>query len=186
MKKSTIILSAALLVGQFFQATSLSASSDVKLSTRASSQEDTSSAFAPGEVSKEETRQILDAFTRFITNQANRATVLTNFKVMLANQQEMGIRGVIVEEAKAQLNDPQKALFNATVEFFKTDLTIRLNPFFENMKAACPQKSELIDAALDIGVKMAILPKFLDFFATISTISPNYIGNLVAQGPMQL
>ena len=175
MKKTVVILSIALIVGHFANATSLFADSSSS-SNSASNQAVVEQTFEPGEVTQDEIQQIIVVFSELLTSQKNRATVLTNFKLMLANQPEMGIRRLVVEEAVSKLTEPQRALFNVTAGFFKLDLQVRLKSTFDDMLSAFPEQSALLDSALDIGVKMAIAPKFLDLFDAIAAISPNYIG----------
>ncbi len=135
----------------------------------------------PGEVTKEQVEKITKLISEIVMNPSNQQTALANFQMMLSDDAGMQIRKAAVDTASAAMGKPMRALMNATAGFFKGDLQIKLKSMFEMMAKMFPAKATSLNPMLEIGVKMAVMPKMDDLLASVEKISRAYIGNLIAR-----
>ena len=134
-----------------------------------------------GEVTKEEVAKITKLISEIVMNPSNQQTALANLQVMLMDDSAGQIRKAVVDGASDAMGKPMRALMNATAGFFKGDLQIKLKAMFGMMAQMFPAKADSINPLLEIGVKMAVMPKMDAFLANVEKVSRAYIGNLIAK-----
>ena len=133
----------------------------------------------PGKVTEEQLQKITQLISEIVLNRSNMQNALSNFQVMLGSDAELQVRQAVIDAASNAMGKPLCALTNMTARFFKDDLQIKLKPMFDKMKEAFPQKAEVLELSLEIGVKMAIIPKMGEFFGKVEAVSRAYIGNQI-------